>query len=715
MTTPSHTAPQHTRRTQPEMTEVPAPPTVIDMNASQSPFNKSLTLPRFSNEHRNTNRNPRECFRLKMPSHSQLLADIVRLLDQFDPQRNSPDHFVSDAAKIYKAQDEAEQVFLVEVLSGCLYYRPLLDVIVNGFYVQDGNNFLRLDCNLFAVICYLATFRLNELGLKHFTKFISSQDVNKMHKFLKFFFDVENLSTWIKDEWCQIYDVAYVKEKLIDSLLRWQPDIQNVIDHLANVLANKVIHKKEKQPVTVPNEFNLTKPKPRAIPMPEEILQLQVQRKIPRSTYEPPREKMQLQQLKEKNRQRAEEHLIEANVDQFRCAIPQESDKRRILSGIMKEKEAKKIQILPKARQVPRQITENIPIKLNTAAILRENALYQRKVKEELQRIDHIIEGGHDPVKFEEYQKQKNEELKEQWLADAERRHLEEKIFFEELILAREARIEEKRQRAAQQKGQAEELRQRYREMRLQEEKELKAQVEQVLKGHKDTKEQQRKIQECKQKMAKEMNQEMKEILQQVMEKTNAEIRKKAQQIREIRASQAAPAIKKHFLDLSKPAGHNLLDEMSLLELRERLGLLKEAQMKEEEDKRDRILNEKQTKERLLLDKLEQISLNREAMSKKAVLRQREEELKKVKLSKLLSNNQQLVDLQRKLESNKKEHQELIKMQKKKSQENLQRVLGSRTAERKATEEHWWQNLESSREHKAQLLKLGGKASQRGS
>ncbi|XP_072113199.1 cilia- and flagella-associated protein 99 isoform X2 [Mobula birostris] len=553
-----------------------------------------------------------------MSSYSQLLADIVRLLDKFDPQNNDPDHFVSEAANSYKARGEVEQTFLVEVLSGCLCHRPLLDVVVNGFYIKDGKNFLRVDYNLFVVMCYLATFRLNELGLKHFSKLINSQDVNKMHKFLTFFFDARNLNTWIKDEWCQVYDVVYITEKLIDPLLRWQPDMQIIIDHLANILANKVTHKKESQPVSVPSEFNITKPRPRAIPVPEEIPQLQVQTKVPRSTYDPPREEKLLEKLKRRNRQRAEEHLLEANADQFRCAIPQESSKKkRVLSEIMKEKEAKIKPILYKARHVPQQITENIPIKMNTAAILRENVLYQRKVKEDLQRIDQILEGGQDPATFEEYQKQKNEELMEQQLADIERRRLQEKIFFEELILAREARIEKKRQQAAQQK--------------------------------------------------------------------------------------------------EEPAGHNLLDEMSLLELRERLGLLKEAQVKEEEEKRRRIINERQAKEQLLLDKLEQISLNREALSKKAVLRHREEELKKLKLSKLTSGDQQLGELRNKLEEKKKEHHQLIETHKKKTQENLQRVQGPRASERRATEERWWQNLEEGRERKAQLLNLQAEVSQKAS
>uniref|UniRef100_UPI00398E925E cilia- and flagella-associated protein 99 n=1 Tax=Pristiophorus japonicus TaxID=55135 RepID=UPI00398E925E len=649
-----------------------------------------------------------------MSNYSWLLSDIVRLLDQFDPESYSTDHFVSEAAKNHQAQDEAEQTFLVEVLSGCLYYRSLLDVAVNAFYIRDGKSFLRSEWNLCVVLCYLATFRLKELGVTHFTKIIKSQNVNKMHKFLKFFFNTMNLTTLIKDEWSQIYDEAYIKEKLIDPLLRWQPDIHNLIDHLANMLANKVTHKKESQPVTVPKEFNITKPKPRSIPMPEEIPMLEIHRKIPRSTYEPPKEEQLLKERKKKNRQHAEEHLIEANISLFRCANPQEYNyKKHIKSEIMKEEEAKKKSKAPKVRPIPAQIMENIPIKLNTAAILRENVLYQRRVKKELERIDHLIEGGHDPSKYEEWQRQKDEQLMEQQLADAERRRLEGKIFFEDAILARQARIEENKRKTAQQKEEAAELMQKYTEKRRQEEKEMKERVERMIKGRGDIKQQKLNMQEYKQKMAKEMNKETAEILQQLLEKANEEIRKRSELIHEIRAMQTLPTLKHNFLDLSKPAGHNLLHEMSILELRERLGLLKEAQFKAEEDKRDRILNEKQAKEQLLLDKLEQISLHREALSKKVVLRHSEEELKKRKSSsKRIETKQQLAELQKKLEEKKKEHNKLIKIRKKTTRENVKREEGSSTEQRRLKEERWWRNLETSREHNVERFKLRSMAAQ---
>ena len=41
---------------------------------------------------------------------------------------------------------------------------------------------IRLLYSVFPVICYLATFRLDELGMAHFRKFVSSQDINKMYR-----------------------------------------------------------------------------------------------------------------------------------------------------------------------------------------------------------------------------------------------------------------------------------------------------------------------------------------------------------------------------------------------------------------------------------------------------------------------------------------------------------------------------------------------------
>lgn len=60
---------------------------------------------------------------------------------------------------------------------------------------------------------------------------------------------------------------------------------------------------------------------------------------------------------------------------------------------------------------------------------------------------------------------------------------------------------------------------------------------------------------------------------------------------------------------------------MSIVELRERLALLKEAQQREEEEKRDQIIQGKRAKSQELQNALEQISLCRAAMGRSAALR----------------------------------------------------------------------------------------------
>lgn len=64
---------------------------------------------------------------------------------------------------------------------------------------------------------------------------------------------------------------------------------------------------------------------------------------------------------------------------------------------------------------------------------------------------------------------------------------------------------------------------------------------------------------------------------------------------------------------LLQTGGHELLCEMSLLELRERLARLKEEEQREQEKIKQRILEEKQGKGQLLLEHLDTITACRTA------------------------------------------------------------------------------------------------------
>lgn len=52
---------------------------------------------------------------------------------------------------------------------------------------------------------------------------------------------------------------------------RWQPEVQELIHQLEEAMSNQPPLSKTKAKVTEPKEFNLTVPRPRAIPVPEPV------------------------------------------------------------------------------------------------------------------------------------------------------------------------------------------------------------------------------------------------------------------------------------------------------------------------------------------------------------------------------------------------------------------------------------------------------------
>ncbi|NWI93665.1 CFA99 protein, partial [Pitta sordida] len=480
--------------------------------------------------------------------------------------------------------------------------------------------------------------------------------------FLRFLFNNLHLNTWIKDEWSHFYDSLYVKENFIDPLLRWQPKVQQLIEQLTDKLSNRTPTVKTST-VTQPKEFNLTVPKPHAtpLPLPVHLPVLEKRRPVPPSTYKPPKEKKQLEEIKQKNLQKANV----SNTHQFRCAA-MKSERRevryKILSHLNIPQEV--VPFLPLYLEVvwkpvlKQYIGElqidNIPIKLNTAAILREGALYQRKMEEELKRIENLQQGAGDSSEFLEWQKQMRGKDLEAQLAEIECRRLQGKLSHEEAVLARQNVIQENKKKADLLREEKAELMHQYAEKRLQEQKEIKELVEQVMEGHKNIKQVKTKLQEYKQQIAQQVCEETGELLRQALEEEEEKARKRYELIQQIRAMESIPSIRHKFVDLTETGGHGLFGEMSIVELRERLALLKEAQKAAEEEKRDQIIHEKQAKEQLLLDKLDQISRFRAELGRAAALKQ-EDKKKKFQSGERPMKDERILNLQKKIVEKKME------------------------------------------------------------
>ncbi|XP_065693115.1 cilia- and flagella-associated protein 99 isoform X1 [Patagioenas fasciata] len=628
---------------------------------------------------------------VKMVSHGKHIAIIVQQLNKFNPENQDMEDFLNESAKLLQNLNVTEEKFVLDTLAGCIEYKSLLDVVVNAFFFRDGKYCLISERNLYIVICYLATFQLEVLGLQQFSRIVKSLDTAKMQKFLRFFFNALHLNTWIKDEWSKFYDSPYVKENWIGPLLRWQPKVQQLIEQLTDKLNNRTTTVKTSR-VTQPEEFNLTVPKPRAIPVPLPIRALDKSLPVPPSTYKPPKEKKQLEKIQTKNRRKTQVPLLKATANQSECAT-MKPEKEEDTNNTMESKPA--IQ----AQKIQSKI-DNIPIKLNAAAILREGALYQRKMEQELKRVENLLQGARDPSEFLEWQKQMRGKDLEEQLAEIEYRRLQGKLSYEEAVLAHRNVVQENKKKADLMREEKAELMHQYAEKRLQEQKEMRELVEQVVEGHKNAKQAKIKLQKYKQQIVQEVCEENRELLRQALEEEEEKLRKRYELIQQIRAIASLPSLRHKFVDLTETGGHGLICEMSIVELRERLALLREAQKAAEEEKRDQIIHEKQAKEQLLLEKLDQISMFRAELGRAAALKQ-EEKKRKSQPGERLMKDERILGLQKKI---------VEKTMERKKQAGLLKIAPPKTSiawRKDSLEQNRWKELEESRERQVKILQRG--------
>ncbi|XP_007951705.1 cilia- and flagella-associated protein 99 [Orycteropus afer afer] len=557
-----------------------------------------------------------------MAYYGKCIKMVIEQLSKFRPEKDSPEQFLEAVSLDLQPLSPLKRAFILEVLSGCLEYRKLLKVVVDAFYVRDGRICLWVDYTLFEVICYLATFQLEELGFQLFCNIVKSQPPDKMRTFLKFFFNPLHLCSWIKDEWSLVYDTAHVKENWIDPLMRWQPEVHELISELEAVLANRVHLVKTKAKVTEPKEFKLTAPRPRAIPVPEPVPVVAKPRPVPQSTYQPPKEQQLLEMTKRRNRWKAEELLLKASLEELHCAMPRPRGACKDRMGGSKKQ--LRFQVPPRIRRMPKLTfyePNNVPVKLNAAAILREGALYQRRVEKELQRVDKLVDGAGDFSEFLEWQKKMRARDREEQVAAEECRRLRGKLSHEEAVLARQNLVQENKQKAEQKKEETAELMQQCAERRLQEERSMKELVDQVIEAQKNVKVAQTKLLKGRRQAAQELMKESRELLQRSAQEAKEQQRQQCVLISQLRAMETQPTRKGKLVDLTQIPGYGLEGEMSIVELRERLALLKETQQRAQEEKRDQIIQSKRARNQELQDAMQRVSLCRAAMGRAAALR----------------------------------------------------------------------------------------------
>jgi len=618
--------------------------------------------------------------------HNQLLIKSIQVIESYDPRKTTIDaHFNDCPVAQDKKLDGIAKKFLHQVFYGCIRYQKFLKYFVTSLLYKD-TSVSNSDKTLYMVLAYLLFFRGDELGVAEMREFLfcDAGTPPAMHALLSYVFSERDLNKWVKIEWCKVYDMKYIEDEVIGKMQRWKrdPEMRKVIDDMSikatGFLSSLEDQAKDKdrealmskpKKVTAIEPFNLTKPKPRLIPVPDEIPRQIKAEPVPKminatnlDAIAKERKEKLAAAKEEVNSKYGPEHEFELETAK-RVAIDEHEELRKEVEAL-RFQECTFKPAPAKDYHPPQQIAE---VRQNQASILREDALVSKKQKKEYDILKDYESELRDASEFYEWQTEMR--AKDQFEEEfrTHKRKVEMEMARENAIEAHERNIEFNHIRATHQKGEMERL------LAAQEaelhDKLLQNQklVQDVIDDRHRPRDAEEAVLEDNKKRAEELRKEKEKEMEIKKREDAKEMERRKEIIREIRALERVTAMRVKTFDPAEDPRGGYMEEMSLAELRERVKILKAQQERDIEAKREVNLEKKVLKQREFTEKAENLERTRsqaklEAKERHERLRikQREEEIAKEKF-----HEQCVVEVAEKIAQKKKQKiKEEIKLKK---------------------------------------------------
>lgn len=569
----------------------------------------------------------------------KLLQKCVEIIDTFDSKKTTVDAYVDDAPVLKdKSVGKVEHKFIHQVFYGCVRYQKFLKLFVTSFLYKCPAQAVRSEQTLYMVLAYLLFFRLEELGVPEMRQMLNSGygTATALFALLKYALDVGELERWVKVEWCKVFDVRYIEEEVIGKLQGYAEELRPVVEEIEFKATGTQRSSassggaKERRGIS-PKPFNLTQPKPRLVPEPEVI-----SREVKALPIAPAVHSNSLAAVEEQKRKRMEEERARVAAKYGADGFDLETAKRR--DGSEVEELARKVDqermaectFKPKVKKyIPP--SEEAAVRVNAAAILREDALIKQKQVKEYETLKRYEQELHDASEFHRWQ----EKMKEQDHLDEERR-VHQRIV--EMQLAREGAIDafegQVRRKGILAGIQREELAMDMAVRAVEEQKEL-VEKQQLVKGTQEEREKAREAElrdaKAKAEKAEQLRKEKEAEAERKRREDEQEMERRRDLIRQIRALEKVPVERFKQFDPAEGPCHGLLEEMSHSELWERLKIAQAQHAKELEDKKERQLEKKHEKQRELAEKAETLAKIRdrardESRSRYDAIRQKKQE-----------------------------------------------------------------------------------------
>jgi hypothetical protein len=549
----------------------------------------------------------------------KLLSMCENLMQTFDHRKTTVDSHCSVVLgdKCEGPDAEPDKVFCKQVFYGCVRYKQPLKLFLSSFYYNNAGKTSRNDYTRYMVLGYLALFRLDELGWDRFRSFIMIDDPLKMMVLLEYLFDEATLNDFLKPELCKIFDAEFVDNDIISRLLGQMDGASELMESLrikaygiaaaaAKAEEEKLLAFKGKGS-TVPKPFNLTKPKPRSVVEPMEIVQGVKAKPVPHAMLNRTSVK-QIEQEDIKRRMKSHERT-NAKYKGIKREPNLHKTKNTILAlrAKVEEETMAPCRVRFRAKPAPK-FTTDAQVKLTTASILREDNLYKKKQAKEAAVLKKYESELRDTSSFYKWQTEERIKEEAEKLARVEQLRLDMKQSHQNARDAIARNLRKNKINAAEMKVDGKiVLHQMEKDQEALTKKKRKLAKEIAKVRDSAPYISKRKIHLENQKKRITLKKEIEVRIERQEKEDEIEQERRNDMIRQIRAIERVPKLKAKIFDPTTSSNMGLLQEMSLVELRERLRMVHAQKEEDVIEKRKAIMRLKQSKEHKLKARLNNI------------------------------------------------------------------------------------------------------------
>ena len=479
-----------------------------------------------------------------------------------------------------------------------------------------------------------------------------------MNELFTYLFDEDVLKNKLREKWIKLYDFNFVDKDIIGGLLTTKKNISDLLTFIYNkaTASNLPVDEKEKEKetslnpptiapsttlkttkleetkdekytkettkpktgkkVTIPVPFNLSENKPRVLQEPMAISNQIKIKPLPLANYK----KTSLKEIEEKRKEQLQiikENIIEKNkkVKPFDLR----TDKRPTNTEKVREEVENKIKAtLQFDNKYMNPIKDfsncDADVRYNEAAIIREEYLIDKKNKEEEAALNKILVEKKDSKEFERWQSEmkiKDDIIKMQ---EIEKRKLELELNREVASTYMQRRIQKNQLKAAEHKKQELINMKKKAEEKAEDIKQKKEVIKEIHKEQENVAKQKAQKKKENQELYKNRKKEYNELNLIAQEEKKILLERRDDLIRQIRELEKLPIRRTTGFDPTETPGYGLLEEMSLVELRERLALQKRMHLDEIKSKKEENKLRMQERADELVNKAQIIQENRDRL-----------------------------------------------------------------------------------------------------